>query len=89
MLSNISQNFTTIEHFMEEQQQQCQHATKAFEQIVDKLQALAREGVQGRDDPCSDRYADAPISTTMAPSEPVDGKGAPSHAPARQVHGSR
>ena len=79
LLSNISQNFMTIDNFLEEQQQQCQHATKAFEQIVDKLQALVEKvckdvTTRARID------ADAPISTTMAPGEPTDGKG---RAPAR------
>ena len=29
--------------FLEDQQSQCQHAAKAFEQIVDKLQALVEK----------------------------------------------
>ena len=43
LLATISPNFMTIENFLEEQQQQLQHASKAFEQIVDKLQALAEK----------------------------------------------
>ena len=79
LLSNISQNFTTIDNFLEEQQVQCQHATKAFEQIVDKLQALIEKvckdvTTRARID------ADAPISTTMQPGDSSDGKG---RAPAR------
>jgi dynein heavy chain len=76
MLSNISHNYTTIEHFMEEQKQQCQHATKAFEQIVDKLQMLLEKV-------CKDVTTraridtDAPISNMITPSEPVDAKGRP------------
>ena len=44
LLSTISQNFTTIDNFLEEQQTQCAHATKAFEQIVDKLQVGSPRG---------------------------------------------
>ena len=43
LLATVSPNFMAVENFLEEQQQQLQHAAKAFEQIVDKLQALVEK----------------------------------------------
>ena len=82
LLSAISQNFTTIDNFLEEQQTQCAHATKAFEQIVDKLQALVEKVC--KDVTTRARIDDqAPISTVRAPEESSSPDGRPRHGPAK------
>ena len=71
-MGTVSPNFVTIDTFLEEQQSQCQHAAKAFEQIVDKLQALVEKV-------CKDVTTrarvneDAPISTSRETASDGDG----------------
>eukprot|EP00966_Prymnesium_polylepis_P237513 5493287-Prymnesium_polylepis.1 len=42
-MAPVSANFSAIDAFLEEQGVQRTHAAKAFEQIVDKLQALVEK----------------------------------------------
>ena len=44
---NPDQNYTSVDAFLEEQSAQRTHAAKAFEQIIDKLQALVEKVCQG------------------------------------------
>ena len=75
LLAPISGSHTTIENFLDDHSAQCAAATKAFEQIVDKLQALVEKvckdvTTRARVDP------DAPISTSRdAATDGEGGKG--------------
>ena len=79
LTATVSPNFVSIDTYLEDQQLQCQHAAKAFEQIVDKLQALVEKV-------CKDVTTrarvneDAPISTvrdTAADGESGKGRAPP------------
>ena len=47
LMAQISPNFTPVDTFLDEQSTQRTHAAKAFEQIVDKLQALVEKVRRG------------------------------------------
>ena len=75
LLAPASPNYLTIDAFLEEQQQQQLQAAKAFEQIIDKLQALVEKVC--KDVTSRSRLSDDnPLSASVTGGEGEDGKRA-------------
>ena len=79
LMAAVGQNYMSVDTFLEEQSTQRAHAAKAFEQIIDKLQALVEKV-------CKDVTTRARLSDdTLGAGQPGEGGDGPekAHKPAK------